>query len=346
MYTLEIREQLTKENIQEKVSELMLWGFYIGCDFQPGKLICAPYRVDRNPSFRIFYSDKNNRFLAHDFAKGNTWDIYSYIMMIYRVNYHGALCIINTDFSLGLDGPCEYKSTRVPNIDSLRANERNFIQESNLFLQFMSRPFNQSDLDYWNSYGITEDLLRRYNVRAALKVFRNKVQVYDYTPKDPSYVYVFPESEWRDRTHIKCYHPFSNADRFFGNVSNYTDIQGYDQCTVKGESENLVLTKSMKDVICMRRFGIEAMAIHGETHKFHADFIRHLKKYYKRIISLYDRDAAGMKGAKYLWKEYNIVPFFINKRYEVKDFSDMYKFKGENVCKDFIKSMDLSFNMI
>lgn len=98
----------------------------------------------------------------------------------------------------------------------------------------------------------------------------------------------------------------------------------------------------MKDVMLLRELGYDSMAIHGENHKFNEDFIRHIKKYRTNIISLYDRDNAGILGAKYLWKNYKIKPYFIPKKYNTKDISDLYKEKGKEIVEEFLKNILLN----
>ncbi len=172
--------------------------------------------------------------------------------------------------------------------------------------------------------------------------------IYYNKRSDPCYVYDFPITDYRPKPHLKCYWPTRTTHRFMGNCSNDRDVQGYDQCSIakKKHADLLVLTKSMKDCMVLHEFGVEAMATHGESQRFDADFIRHLRKYYKRIVSLYDRDLTGMiggtsgkGGARYLWREYEICPYFIDKKYVCKDISDLYKTHGQAIVTNFIQKL-------
>lgn len=334
-------KELTIANILSQVSEIVLWRYYVDQDFKLGKPFSAPYRHDTNPSFGIF--QKNDRVYAKDFGGYFYGDIFNYVQFIYGLNYYHSLIKINEDFGLGL---CYDKGLNKVNISSTKTiGKRQFkklekfeqtVQSESTKIQIVPRKINEEDLRYWNSYGISESILKRYNVYCVQLMKINRYTQYTYNKDDPAYGYYFPKTK-----HIKIYFPNRSKNRFVGSVNNYEDIQGYYQCDVKRKEDNklLILTKSMKDVMTLRSFGIDAMAIHGERHRFQEDFIRHIKKYYHRIISLYDRDEKGMLGAKYLWKEYNIPPYFINKKYDSKDISDLYKNKGKDETLDFIQGI-------
>jgi hypothetical protein len=95
----------------------------------------------------------------------------------------------------------------------------------------------------------------------------------------------------------------------------------------------------MKDCMVLRDLGYDSMAIHGEGQRFYTDFIRHIKKYYSVILSIYDRDAAGVRGAKLLWDDFRIPAYFLHRSVrtkECKDVSDMRKIHGREKVKDFI----------
>lgn len=336
--------ELSINNILSKVSEVMLWRFYLNTDFKIGIPFCATYRKDSNPSFSIFL-DRRNRLMGKDFGRDFYGDVFNYISMLFNITTYESLIKVNHDFNLGLlldtsitidENIFKSKPLTKQAIKKLDKLGENVISESNK-IQVSIRHFEESDLNYWLQYGITYKTLKLYNVYCAGKVYCNNRLCYYNVQDNPCYVYHFTETN-----HVKVYFPFQKSYRFMGNVNNYQDIQGYYQCDVKSNKENkfLILTKSMKDVMTLREFGIDAMAIHGEEHRFHTDFIRHIKKYYPIIISLYDRDITGIKGAKYLWKEFAIPANFIAKKYNCKDISDFYKKFGKEETQIFLNKIN------
>lgn len=335
---------LTVENVLDLVPEVILWRYYTGVNFKFGKPFCATYRIDNKPSFSIMENKYTGRLIGKDFSTDFSGDIFNYLQMVYKLDFYYTLIKVNLDFDLKLaynklKYPVEgLKITKVSSEDKIKIeNYNSAVKSSQVKLQILKRPGNDADIAYWAQYGISRATLNTYHVSPVQELYKDGEQIYNDisgTKPDPCYAYYFPKSK-----HLKCYWPLRKDRRFMGNISNLTDIQGYDQCDIKGPTKLLILTKSMKDCMTLHEFGIDAIAIHGETQKFSPDFIRHIKKYYPRIISLYDRDYSGFIGAKYLWREYKIAPYFINKSHHSKDISDLYKNCGREVVQRMIESM-------
>ena len=344
-------DELTIGNILKRVSEVVLWRYYIGSSFRLDKTFSAPYRPDDKASFSLKY-DYRGRLMFKDFGRpGMYGDIFNYLQKVYNISFIESLERVNEDFKLGLINQTIYviakgntksnnKEISKEEVEKLLKFEKKFKEtQSQILIQAVTRKWEEEDLAYWKKFGISKETLDKYFVFPANKVFKNKQLIYTYNPNNPCYVYYFPKSK-----HVKCYLPLSldKSKRFFGNVNNLEDIQGYYQCDIKnGDRENklLILTKSMKDVMLLREFGYDAVALHGESHRFEDDFIRHIKKYYGKIVSLYDRDKAGILGAKRLWKEHNIKAFFIQKKWYCKDISDMFMTYERNIVEDFLVNL-------
>jgi hypothetical protein len=332
---------LTVENVLALVPEIILWKYYTGVNFKLGVPFCATYRIDNTPSFSIKAHPHTGRLIGKDFSTGFSGDIFGYLGMVYKMEFYYTLVKINIDFDLKLIyNVIKYPSDGL-NIKAVSQetkikiqNYTESVKQSAVNLQILRRASNEHDISYWAQYGIGRTTLNMYNVWPVEKLFKDNVLMYTYSVDDPCYAYYFPRSG-----HLKCYFPKRSSKRFIGNISNGVDIQGYDQCDIKGPGKMLVLTKSMKDCMTLHEFGIEAVAIHGETQRFNPDFIRHVQKYYKKVVSLYDRDESGFKGARYLWKEYGIIPYFIPKRHACKDISDLYQKRGEKGVREFIETI-------
>lgn len=340
-----VYQELTPENVLENVSEVMLWRHYLGTEFQLRKSMCSPLRRDKNPSFSL-YEDSSGRIKFKDFG-GDRGDIFDFLCAKESITFPEALIMVNIDFTLRL-GTVSQQAGKGLRMVSKQAERQlgRFEEEftvknpSSSFVQAFVRSYREEDYGFWMGFGIREETLRRYNVYCASKVKVNGVVMYQDSHGDPCYIYHFPRTK-----HNKCYFPFrTGSRRFVGSTNNYEDIQGYDQCELKkGNKKLLILTKSMKDVMVLRELGYDAMAIHGEGQYFYRDFVRHIKKYYPRIISLYDRDRTGVKGARHIWREYGIQPYFVSKTWtrlhNVKDISDVYKKIGRRAAEEFIEGI-------
>lgn len=339
---------LKVNEILSKVSEASLWRYYLGFDFELKRSYSSPLRQgDNNPSFNI-YEDGRGRYMFKDFGgDGAHGDIFEFLQRRDSLSFPEALVRVNVDFALGLGKPEQqsYVGARPMNKKVVmqldRFEERMAVQTAPKIKAYV-RSYTEEDLRYWLQYGISIATLQNYNVHCLRKVEVNGKLVYQHTNSNPCYGYYFPKSK-----HIKCYFPMATGDqiRFLGNANNYEDIQGYYQCNVKERRGGLlILTKSMKDVMCLRELGYDAMSIHGEGQHFYRDFIRHIKKYYPKIISMYDRDKTGVKGMWYLWRTHKIPAVFIPKSLaskSIKDISDMYKELGREKTEQFLKVFQL-----
>lgn len=346
-----IYQELSVGNIISIVIEPVLWRHYLGINFELKKNYVSPLRKgDKVPSFNV-YIDGRGRFMFKDFGgNGSHGDIFDFLHIRDSLTFREALVRVNVDFKLGLGNPHEqsyrgYKPIGIREEQRLEKFSDSFAIQTAPLINAYVRAWREEDLKYWMQYGITKDILIEYQVHCIKRICVNGVLVYSQTPNNPCYGYYFPTSK-----HIKCYFPYAvgKQTKFLGNANNYQDIQGYYQCNVKKDSRNtlLILTKSMKDCMTLRSLGYEAMAIHGEGQYFYKDFVRHIKKYYPKIISLYDRDRTGVKGAKYLWKMYGILPYFIPKLLTgCKDISDVYKQysreKAEGLMKGIVSDASL-----
>ena len=327
-------KELNKANVFRLVEQEVLWRHYLGFNFIIGNTYKSPFGDDKTPSFSIYYNAKQNKICAKDHRNIFSGDIIDFICFKEKIDFFSALIKINLDFNLGLSYKEREINFTVNKVINPIVSPVTPVKQKDIVYHTIYRSPSELDILYWKQYGISRKTLRMYNIFCVNVLYCNGVCIYTYTPEDPCYQYTFRSGN------KKYYRPYAEKkDKFRGNVTNDTDIQGYYQCRVKEDYENkkLVLTKSMKDIMLFREYDIDAMGIHGELQKFNKLFIEHLKRHYKIIYSLYDRDATGVMGAKYLWKTYNIIPIFIPKNL-AKDLSDTYKFKGEEVVTNFIKT--------
>jgi len=132
---------------------------------------------------------------------------------------------------------------------------------------------------------------------------------------------------------VKIYFP--GMDRKF--ITNSREIEGFKQLSFK--KDELVITKSLKDVMLLYEFGIESIAPPSEGFIFSDELIELLKSKYDKIYVLYDFDYAGVRGMQRLKKSYGIDPILLQARRDfvkiAKDLTDHYKILN----KDYLKSL-------
>ena len=134
---------------------------------------------------------------------------------------------------------------------------------------------------------------------------------------------------------FKIYRPL--ASKFTKWRTNLTNrhVQGLSELPKEG-GDLLIITKSLKDVMCCYEMGFNAIAAASETVFIPEDILRSLRSKWKHIVILYDRDKTGMFKARQYSKQYNIDAFFINKKFKAKDLSDAVRDNGFSTMKDWL----------
>jgi len=78
-------------------------------------------------------------------------------------------------------------------------------------------------------------------------------------------------------------------------------------------------------VMCLYEMGFNAIAASSETTFIPDDIIKSLRRKWKHIVILYDRDATGMLKARDYSKQYKFDAIFVHKKFKSKDISDAVK---------------------
>jgi hypothetical protein len=294
----------------------------------------SPLRTDANPSFRI-YETKNDklpyRIWWADQATGQSGHVFDFVMAAYKLH--------KQDYTLPevCDRICEdLYTSNVPTIEHdvrhHKAKQRQSKKEHGVILQVVLDESNDMPdwaYAYWNRYGISRNVLDAYNVGFAKEAFiirhedgqRISHMWGASTHTNPIFYYYFPATK-----HMKFYRPLEKdrKRKWLSNVNNTYDIQGWEQAMGSSNTELLILTKSMKDVMWFRTIGLDAIAIHGERHIYNKEQMEQLRGKYRNIISLYDNDWPGMRGALRMREVYGVPCYFYPRSTGIKDTTDLY----------------------
>jgi hypothetical protein len=310
---------LSIKNILKFIDDEQIFRRYIPYQFEIGEVFSAPYRVDKNPSFGIYYSDKANKLLYKDLAKKDGGDCFTYVMKhVYGCTLWEACQQINKDFNLGF-GNNGYSIERLKD----KNNNYNLIKEKQRKnIEFLKQDYTNIDLDYWGQYGISKETLEFYNVFSCKCFYVDNELRRCYVDNFPIYAYYFPRT-----TNCKIYIPHApKYEKWFTNANNDKDIMGYDQ--LPKNDDLIYITKSMKDVMCLYELGFNAVATHGEGHYINPDFIRHLRGRFKKIILFYDNDEDGKICSSKMSEQLGLESYFLPDNTE-KDISDFIKKYGK-----------------
>jgi len=141
---------------------------------------------------------------------------------------------------------------------------------------------------------------------------------------------------------FKIYRPLSpNKKNKWRTNTRLNDIQGWYQLPYQGNL--LIITKSLKDVMVLRKLGYYAIAPGSESASLPQDMVNQLKNRYENIVILFDYDDGGMNGASKLNRKHGFkkifIPYEYKEIYNAKDVSDFYKEFGEKKTKRMLKQI-------
>ena len=134
---------------------------------------------------------------------------------------------------------------------------------------------------------------------------------------------------------FKIYRPLaSKYTKWRTNLTN-RHVQGLSELPQEG-GNLLIITKSLKDVMCLYEMGFNAIAASSETTFIPDDILNLLQTKWKNIIILYDRDKTGMKTAREYSKKYGLDAIFVHKKFKAKDISDAVRDNGFFAVKNWL----------
>jgi len=322
--------QITKDEILKYITELQILERYCINYKSSDSSFKSEFYNDSNPSCRIQISANGIPYYK-DYGNGDYFLAFDYVSKKYGSNYHETCNIIATDFGL--------KKTNLnvtPQL--LLSNDAPKLIKAKSNIQVIVKPFSLIDYEYWMQFGISLQTLQFFNVKACSHVYLNKGDkhyVFEYKNSNPLYSYKFFKN---DTEYLKIYNPYSitKEGKWLSNVGSDC-LQGYDQLPNTGDL--LILTKSLKDVLCLYEMKYDSVAVQAETNDLSKKSYEELSKRFTTIISLYDNDEAGRNGAQKLLDKYNILPIFIPESTGCKDISDLHKKIGKEKTKRILQKL-------
>ena len=321
--------KITKELILSRFSEEQLMEYYLHIPVKKG-LFRSPLRRDKQPTCS-FYRNKSGTLIFKDFATGQHLNVFDVVQSIFKCDYFESLRIIANDFGIVRDNALHKNPGKI-NLNPIKIKDKEISK-----IQIEMQEFTDSELKWWGRYGISKDILKRFNVYSCKHVFLNDQLFAKSQQHCPIFGYYGKKYQglelWR------CYFPKRTSFRFITNWPS-KKIQGYDQLPKKGKL--LVITKSMKDSMCLYSCGITACAPNSENLFIPDKVLEDLKNRFENIVVLYDNDRPGLYNMAKIRKEHpELTYIFIPKKYGSKDISDFYRDHGRKETLNLIKTFIL-----
>lgn len=322
MLDFEFTPDITKEFLQSKYSDETYFEHYLGFPVTK-KLFTSVLRSDKKPTCS-FYRNKNGDLIYKDFGTGDGFNFIGLVMEMFNLNYYQAITKIASDFGL-------IKTNVVSVKAEIKESSSKILDTGPTYIQVTTKPFSKEELDWWNKFGIEQELLDKYKVFSCEHVFINGRLSVSSTPNNYIFGYYFGTDNGRELW--KIYMPLRKKFRFLNNISMDV-LQGYEQLPESGPL--LVITKSMKDSIVLNRLGIPAVAPNSEVLIISQEQMDEFHKRFKYIVFYWDRDYAGVTNLQKIRKTYPECAYFINPKNTAKDLSDCVEKFGLRYVRDQI----------
>lgn len=322
-----IKNNLSIKEVLALVSESSLLSNYFSITKIPC-LIKSPIREDKKPSFYIFKAGTKIRY--KDMATQDSGDILDLLQKTWNMDLQAVLTKIQKDFRSHI------KQGFHKSLDKTKEVTIN----SNYILQCKIRSWEERDLLYWQSQGITKDWLKFGNIYPISHIIYSK-GTQQMTLRADKYAYAYVET--KDKiVSLKIYQPFSTTHKW-RNKHNSSVWALWNKLPKRGDS--LIITSSRKDALCLwSNIDIPACSMQAESCIPKKQVITELKTRFKHIYVLYDNDFKNKQNdghilGKHLSEMFDLIQIEIPTKYGVKDSSDLYHKYGKEKFIEIINNI-------
>ena len=293
---------MSLKDLLDKLNDYDIYSYYVG-QFKIGKLFNSPLRSDdKNPSFAIFKGNGGGLFFK-DHGSGEGGNALKFVKLIKNIQTRDEL---------------ERELLRI--VRKMNPNQQyvqrtySTVNSGSTDIGIVRQPFTDVDKKYWKQFHISIDTLKLFQVFSIKYFLCNRVVRVTYKESSPMYAYkVFDK--------FKIYRPLaSKYTKWRTNLTN-RDVQGLAEIPKEG-GNLLIITKSLKDVMCLYEMGFNAIAASSETTFIPDDILQSLRSKWNHIVIIYDRDKTGMLEARKYSKQYRLDAIFVHKKFKAKDISD------------------------
>lgn len=298
---------------RQTVSDADIVAYYFGITQIP-TTIRSPLREDKHPSLRLFSMDGVHIYYI-DWAKKERGSVINLLMRMWGTGFNATWEKIVKDI---------YPMNSAKINKTILKSKIETTSKTKTLIQVRARDWEDYDIKYWKSYGISLDWLKFANVYPISHIIFTKEEKNETfsTPAD-KLAYVFVEFKEGNTTY-KVYQPhntrgfkwFSSHDRSV--ISLWAKAPEY--------GEQIVICSSLKDALCLwANTGIPAIAPQGEGYSISDTAVSELKRRYKKVYILFDNDDAGILDGQKLSEQTGFINVVLPSFPGGKDVSDRFK---------------------
>lgn len=311
-------DHLHTDVILGKITEYDIFMYYCPTFKELGKKFSSDLREDKSPT--VYITPYNGKLLYKDFGNSeHVFDCFNYVKYKYNCSFVDALRIIDCDFNLGLSPNTSGKQFTM-GIMGYRQSVVPVFDKNPVIIRKKRRPWNQEDAKFWSKYLVSKKILTKFAVEPISHFWVNSNR---FTCKSITYAFKF-------KNRYKIYSPYEDKNKWLSNT-NKQDVQGFNQLPETGE--RLIITSSLKDVMCLYAAGYHSVAMQSEMQIPEEKLISELKNRFNTIEILYDNDFnkannPGQVMANKICDLYGFKNICLPVTFESKDPSDLVSTVG------------------
>lgn len=308
---------ITQEELLSLITEAEILNLYLGINEVP-KITFSPLRPDKNPSFSYFSPD-GVKIKWKDFGTNEGGNLYELLSRLWGIPYPEVIQRIYKDIENNkVDNNVKFKNKldKYCNVNKI----------SNVELQCKIREWQDYDLEYWKSYGISLKWLKYadvYPISHKIIIKNGKRFVFGAD----KYAYAYVERK-EGKITLKIYQPFNKEGFKWSNNHNSSVISLWTKIPKTGDK--ICICASLKDALCLYcNTGIPSIALQGEGYNISQTVIEELKKRFKEVYILFDNDKEGLKDGTKLSEFTGFTNIILPEFDYGKDISDYYKYLND-----------------
>jgi energy-coupling factor transporter ATP-binding protein EcfA2 len=335
---------------------LQVFKHFMGSRFtKVGKSFKSPFYIDNQASCYVYLDKKSNIYKFKDFGDSEySGDCFFFVGKIFgiscedRSDFIRILEIIDGELGLCLEDQKQKVDRLVKEshgtitIASKIPSIHDGFETAKNKLPIQYKEFNETELAFWKQYGISPEVLKRYNV-FSIDTYHgiskeNKEFLLKSNIEQPIFGY-------QGRRYTKLYRPNSQFRFLYTGEITENYVFGLEQLPVRGDI--LFITGGEKDVLSLVAHGFHAICLNSETAHIPKNLLRGLSYRFKHITLLYDTDETGKSSMEKLTKEYKsyqvkslALPLPGTKK--SKDISDFFKLghSADDLMMLFLEMLD------
>jgi hypothetical protein len=264
---------------------------------------------EKTPSMCIYF--KNGKYLFKDFSTGKGGNAINLVQELYSEKFAVSCFRIEQEYNKYI------MNNNIQNkIVDFKTHSKYKVTDVNL------RNWCLHDKIYWQKYCIGSDLLEKHNIKPIESYTMEKYVDDDIKKIEIKNIHMY--GYYTDKNVLyKIYQPKLKEYKFIKLISY---LQGLDQ--LHGHPY-LIITSSLKDIMVLKSVGlkIDVIAPDSENTIIKSETIDFLQKNYKKVLTLFDNDTAGISAMKKYKELYNIDYIYFDLE---KDVSDAVSIHGVN----------------